>query len=183
MKYDIWAFFRKSDKDRFSWNMIFEHFFENLTRTDFHEIWYLSIFFRKSDKDGFSWNLISEHFFENLTRTYFYEIWYLSIFFRKSDEKIQILLKSDKKKGYFTWRQIYIFFIASRSVLLRIRNVSEKKSQRKTKHILISMPFLKNRAVYEKMWKNIVDPDRPQTTVWRMRIACWITKATNTYSE
>ena len=40
-----------------------------------------------------------------------------------------------------------------------------------------------NRAVYEIMWKNIVDPDRLQVTIWRMRIACWIPKATNTLSE
>ena len=33
------------------------------------------------------------------------------------------------------------------------------------------------------MWKNIVQPYRPQTTIWRMRIACCITKATNTHSE
>jgi hypothetical protein len=33
------------------------------------------------------------------------------------------------------------------------------------------------------MWKNIVESGRPQMTVWRMRIACWITKATNTQSE
>jgi hypothetical protein len=33
------------------------------------------------------------------------------------------------------------------------------------------------------MWKNIVDPDRPPMTVWRMRFACWITKATDTHSE
>ena len=33
------------------------------------------------------------------------------------------------------------------------------------------------------MWKNIVDPGRPQMTVWRMHTACWITKATNTYSD
>jgi hypothetical protein len=33
------------------------------------------------------------------------------------------------------------------------------------------------------MWKNIVEPDRPQMTIWRMRIACWITKATGTHSE
>jgi len=31
------------------------------------------------------------------------------------------------------------------------------------------------------MWKNIVEPDRPQTTIQRMRIACWISNATNTY--
>ena len=33
------------------------------------------------------------------------------------------------------------------------------------------------------MRKNIVEPDRPQMTIKRMRIACWTTKATNTHSE
>jgi len=30
---------------------------------------------------------------------------------------------------------------------------------------------------------NIVEPGRPQMTIWCMRIACWITTFTNTYSE
>ena len=34
------------------------------------------------------------------------------------------------------------------------------------------------------MWKkNILEPGRPQMTIWRMRIACWIPKATDTHSE
>jgi hypothetical protein len=33
------------------------------------------------------------------------------------------------------------------------------------------------------MWKNIAEPGRPQLTIWRNRIACWIPKATNTHSE
>ena len=33
------------------------------------------------------------------------------------------------------------------------------------------------------MWKNIVEPDRPQLIIWRMRIACWIPKATNTHTK
>jgi len=33
------------------------------------------------------------------------------------------------------------------------------------------------------MWKNIVEPGRPQMKIWRMRIACRIAKATNTHSE
>jgi hypothetical protein len=33
------------------------------------------------------------------------------------------------------------------------------------------------------MWKNIVEQGRPQMTIWRMRIACWTTKATNTHSD
>ena len=40
-----------------------------------------------------------------------------------------------------------------------------------------------DRPVYEVMWKNIVELDMPQTTVWPMRIVCLITKATNTQSE
>jgi len=33
------------------------------------------------------------------------------------------------------------------------------------------------------MWKNTVERGRPQMTTWRMRIACWIHKSTNTHSE
>jgi hypothetical protein len=33
------------------------------------------------------------------------------------------------------------------------------------------------------MWKNIVKPVWPQTTLWRMRIASWIAESTNTHSE
>ena len=33
------------------------------------------------------------------------------------------------------------------------------------------------------MWKNVLALGRPQMTVWRMRIAYWIPKATNTHSE
>jgi hypothetical protein len=29
----------------------------------------------------------------------------------------------------------------------------------------------------------IIEPDRPQMSIWRMRIACWIPKATYTESE
>jgi hypothetical protein len=33
------------------------------------------------------------------------------------------------------------------------------------------------------MWKNIVQTDRPEITIWRMGIAFCIPKATNTHSE
>jgi hypothetical protein len=36
---------------------------------------------------------------------------------------------------------------------------------------------------YEIIWKNMVEPDRPQMTIWRRRIACWIPKAANEQSE
>jgi hypothetical protein len=43
--------------------------------------------------------------------------------------------------------------------------------------------FIENRAVYEIKWENIVESGRPQVTIWRMRIVCWIPKGTNTHSE
>jgi len=33
------------------------------------------------------------------------------------------------------------------------------------------------------MWKSIVEPDRPQMTLWCISIACWVIKATYTHSE
>jgi hypothetical protein len=33
------------------------------------------------------------------------------------------------------------------------------------------------------MWKNILERGRPQMTIWRMGIACWIPKATNTHAQ
>ena len=41
--------------------------------------------------------------------------------------------------------------------------------------------FFENRAVFEIMWKNTVNPDRPLITIWH--IACWIPNAKNTHSE
>ena len=40
-----------------------------------------------------------------------------------------------------------------------------------------------NRAVYEIMWRNIVQLDTPQMTLRFIRLACWVPKATNTYSK
>ena len=50
--------------------------------------------------------------------------------------------------------------------------------------ILCSVTFLLRKSrVCEIISKNIVEPGRPQMTIWRMRIACWTPKATNTHSE
>jgi hypothetical protein len=76
--------------------------------------------------------------------------------------------------------------IISRSILLRIRNVSDKslRENHNTHFTLNNFSFfLENRVVYEKMWKNTLEPGKPQMTIWRMRFARWIPKATNTHSE
>jgi len=51
-------------------------------------------------------------------------------------------------------------------------------------HIILCLTtfFSENRAVCEITWKNIVEPDKTQMTILRMRISCWILKATKTHS-
>jgi len=43
--------------------------------------------------------------------------------------------------------------------------------------------FYRSRALCGLMWENVVGPDRPQLTIWCVRVACWIPKATSTHSE
>ena len=83
--------------------------------------------------------------------TDFYEILYFNII-RKSVEKSQISLKSDENIGYFIRRLMNIFII-SRSICLRMRNISDKVVQKITTHILRSVTFFENRAISEIMWK------------------------------
>ena len=66
-----------------------------------------------------------------------------------------------------------------------IRNVSDKHCREKqdTHFIFVNFSFFENRAVCEIMWKNIVETARPQIIIWRLHIACWIPKATNTHSQ
>ena len=80
----------------------------------------------------------------------------------------------------------YTCMIISPSVLLRMRNVSDAGSRRNENTFYVKKLFFfffEYRAVYEIMRKNIVEPGRPQMTVWRMRIACWLTKVIHTHSD
>jgi len=64
-----------------------------------------------------------------------------------------------------------------------MRNISDQscKANRNTTFCVPELIFFfEIRAVYEIMWENNVNPDRPQMTIWRMRIACYIPNATNT---
>jgi hypothetical protein len=64
-----------------------------------------------------------------------------------------------------------------------MKNVSDKCYKKNQNTHFVFNYFFFNRAVYEIMWKNNVEPGRRQMTMWRMRIACWIPKAANTHSE
>jgi hypothetical protein len=56
----------------------------------------------------------------------------------------------------------YTFLIISRLVLPTINNVSDEVVEEIKTHILYPMTFFENNAVYEIMWKNTVQPGRPQ---------------------
>jgi len=62
----------------------------------------------------------------------------------------------------------YTFLIISRSVILRMRNISDKSSteNQNTHFVFNNFFFFKNRAAYEIMWKNMVEPGRSQMTIW-----------------
>ena len=71
----------------------------------------------------------------------------------------------------------------SPSILCKTKNISDKSSRENQNTFYIQETFSENRSVYEIMWKNIGQPDRPQMIIWRMRFPCWITKATDIHSE
>ena len=46
-----------------------------------------------------------------------------------------------------------------------------------------SITLCRKSCVYAIIWKNTVQRGRPQTKIWRMRIAFWTPKATNTHTQ
>ena len=101
---------------------------------------------------------------------------------RNVSDRILIISRSVLLRMRNVWDRILII---SRSVLLRMRNVSDRIwTEIRNMHFIFENTFYyKNRAVYQIMWKNIAKSDRPQMTIWRMRISCWIPNTTNTHSE
>ena len=83
------------------------------------------------------------------------------MFFRKCGEKFQVSLNSDKNSGYFTWGPLYVYdkiSLNSSQIEKCFRNIEKIKTR-----VLYSLfLFLENRVVYDIMWKNTVQPDRPQ---------------------
>jgi len=64
-----------------------------------------------------------------------------------------------------------------------MRNFSDKScTENQNTHFVFSNYFFDKCDIYEIMWTNIAERGRPQVTIWRMRIACSIHKATNTHT-
>jgi hypothetical protein len=64
-----------------------------------------------------------------------------------------------------------------------MRNVSDKSCRENhNPHFVFNNFFFRKSYRLWDMWKNIVERGRAHMTIWRMRIACWIPKATNTHT-
>jgi len=75
----------------------------------------------------------------------------------------------------------YTCLIISRSILLRMRNISDKSCKKNTRFVFTNF-FLENLAVYEIVWNN-TGQATDDSTIRRMRFsACWIPNATDTHS-
>jgi len=60
------------------------------------------------------------------------------------------------------------FMIVFRLIFLRMRNILTKICLKNRNTFDIQLLISENRAVYEIMWKNIVQLDRPQLAIWCM---------------
>jgi hypothetical protein len=95
---------------------------------------------------------------------------------RKYVEKLQVSLKSNKNNEYFAWRHIY-FGSHLAKFFLEWEMFKKCYIENHNTRFTINNIF-ENCAVYEIIWKSIVEPGSPHMTIWRMRIACWIPNIT-----
>jgi hypothetical protein len=107
-----------------------------------------------------------------------FDIW---VFFEKLSKKIRVLLKSHKNKGTLHKDQ-YTFLIIFRSVLLRMRNVSDETCRGNQNTHFSFSNFFVNRA-FKKYMEKFVERGRAQMAILHMRIACWMTKVTHTHTH
>jgi hypothetical protein len=105
-----------------------------------------------------------EQFCSHLTD--FQEIWCFRIFW-KARKKIPFSLKHHNNNNHYLPQTTTSFFIISHSILLIMRNVSDKSCrENQNKHLVFNI-FLYH-AVYVIMWKNDVELGR-----WQNSACAW----------
>jgi hypothetical protein len=80
--------------------------------------------------------------------------------------------------------ELCTFMIISRSVLLRMRNVSDKScTENQNTHFLCSVTLFFRKSC--RLWDNVekYGRDREANVLRRKRLECWLTKATDIHSE
>ena len=62
---------------------------------------------------------------------------------------------------------VFTFLTISHRLLVRMRNASDKVAEKIKTQVLRTVPFFPKIVSFEIMSKNVVEPERPQMTVWR----------------
>jgi len=77
------------------------------------------------------------------------------------------------------------FSITSRSIFLIFRNASKTifRGNQNTHFVFGEFIFFSKIGAFMTIRENIVEASSPEMTMWRLRVAHWITKATNTHSQ
>ena len=65
---------------------------------------------------------------------------------------------------------VFTFMATTRGIFRRMRNVLDKSCGENRNIFYVRQFFPANRPVYEIMSKNVVDTQRPQMTIWCMRV-------------
>ena len=77
-------------------------------------------------------------------------------------------------------KDLCTFMIIFHSILPWMRNSSDKScTENQNTHFWSTIFFSKNCAVYVIIWKNMVEPDRPQMTIQHTHIARWLRECTS----
>ena len=118
-------------------------------------------------QDGFSWNLVLDYF---------------SKIYREDSSFIKIL----REFGGILYKNLCIFIIISHWIILKRRNVLDKFVETIKTRSLCSITFFFRKSCH--LWGSLEKHGRiGQATddiiIWCMRLACWITKTTDTHSE
>ena len=113
--------------------------------------------------DGFWWNLIFE-------------------FCRKYIEKIQVSLKFDKNNGYVTWRRFHVY----ENIPLNSSYNKKCFRENQIRHFIFNNFFFFWK--FPRLWDNVEKCGGPigttnDVTIWRTRVACWISKASRTHAH
>jgi len=104
---------------------------------------------------------------------------YISVFFENLLRKLKFHYKLTIIMGNLH-EDRHTILIISHLLHLRVRNVSDEIcTENPNTHFMLNNCFFEN----EVTLKNILEPDRPQMTMRRMHIACWIIGVANTHPE
>jgi hypothetical protein len=113
--------------------------------------------------------------------TDFHEIWYLNVFFKHLSKNLCCFKIIQEQQAIYVKTNICFQYLTQ--FFLEWKTFQKKVVENIKTHISCSITSLKNCAIYEIMWKNIVEWGRPQMTIQQMYITCCILRATNTHTD